>query len=57
MTKTIEPNATAGQAPVIHCAKESIRRAMAVPCLRKRVFILNIPALSFGFVSDFVLRI
>jgi len=42
---------------VSHYAKESIRQAAAMPFVRERVFVLNIVALSFGFVSDFVLRI
>jgi len=42
---------------VIHYAKESIREAAAMPSVRQRLFVLNILALSFGFVLDFVLRI
>ena len=46
-----------GASVVIRYAKESMCRATAMPFVRKRLFVLSVLALSFGFVSDFVFRI
>jgi hypothetical protein len=55
MTKTVASDHH-GVSVFSRDAKERIRRAAAMPFMRKR-FVLNIPALNFGFVSDFVFRI
>jgi hypothetical protein len=59
MTKTVatEPYGWPAQASSFHYARESICQGVAVRFVRERVFVLNILALRFGFVSDFVLRI
>jgi len=41
----------------LFATRKSDRKAAAVPLARERFFVLNILALNFGFVSDFVLRI
>jgi hypothetical protein len=58
MTKTVATKCRGWQGSVvIRHAEKSLRQAAGVLSASKRLFVLDIIVLSFGFVSDFVLRI